>query len=327
MRSRPPALSRLAGVLLLVSVLALPGALPADDVYLLNGNSFEGVVAVVDGDQVRIRMTHGELTLPMTRVERIERQEAPLERYLARKAALTARAGGGTASDWLELGRWAASHGLDHNARESAVQAARRDPRLDGLADLLEPHGYVFDADLGRWLARDEHLRRRGWAFSGGRWWSPEEQETYERERRIALAEARERRREVEERRLAELALENAVRARVDAEVARELAEGPQPAGPYAPGYVYGGNGGYGVPVGYGGTVGYGGIVVSVGGFGHDHHGPPGRVHGPSRPGHHGEGRPDRDRRAAPAPPPRHVEGSIGRGPVPGRLRSGRSSN
>lgn len=221
-----PRLLRLAvPATLFLLVLTMPAL--ADDVILTNGNSFEGVVAKVEGSEVRIRLPHGEISLPMSRVARIDRQSSPLEDFLGRKERLlddeTA-----VADDWLRLAQWAEGQGLRHAAKESAVVAARLQPRLDGLEGLMERLGYVYDPELNRWLSRDEHLRRSGWVFAGGRWISPEEQETLRQRRleQLARIEAqRERRRE----KLAEVALETAIEARVQAEVAREVARQPAP--------------------------------------------------------------------------------------------------
>lgn len=206
-------------------VLAMPAL--ADDVILTNGNSFEGVVAKVEGSEVRIRLPHGEISLPMSRVARIDRQSSPLEDFLGRKERLLSDEAA-VADDWLRLARWAEDQGLRHAAKESAVVAARLEPRLEGLEGFMERLGYVYAPELNRWLSRDEHLRRNGWVFAGGRWISPEEQETLRQQRleQLARIEAeRERRRE----KLAEVALETAIEARVQAEVAREVARQPAP--------------------------------------------------------------------------------------------------
>mgnify|MGYP006196361769 CR=1 FL=1 len=202
-----------------LALLAVATADRADDVHLTNGNTFEGVVARVEGAQVVIRLPQGELTLPLSKVARIDRQASPLEEYLERERSLEARETT-SAGEWLALARWADERGREHGARKSAAAAARRDPGLDGNADILEPLGWVYDPDLGRWLSRDEHLRRRGWVTVGGRWTSPEEQEARARALEVERQRHQERRRDV----LAELALETAIEARVQAEVAREVA-------------------------------------------------------------------------------------------------------
>ena len=58
-----PQRKRLAAVVLAGSLL--PVAAIADSVYLKNGQSFEGVEAVVTGDTVQIELVIGKLRLPM----------------------------------------------------------------------------------------------------------------------------------------------------------------------------------------------------------------------------------------------------------------------
>ncbi len=210
---------------LLVVAVSVPAL--ADDVILTNGNSFEDVVATVEGSDVRIRLPHGELSLPLSRVARIERHSSPLEEFLERKARLQAEEAA-VAQDWLELALWAENKGLDHAAKESAVVAARLEPRLAELEGLMERLGYVYDREVHRWLTRAEHLRRQGWVFAGGQWLSPEEQETL-RQRRLEELALLEARRERHREQLAEVALETAIEARVQAEVAREVARRPVP--------------------------------------------------------------------------------------------------
>ena len=68
-----PPRKRLAAVLL-AGALA-PLAAFADSVWLKNGQSFEGVEAVVSGDTVQIELAIGRLRLPMSKVERIDEVE------------------------------------------------------------------------------------------------------------------------------------------------------------------------------------------------------------------------------------------------------------
>jgi len=204
---------------LVVSALVTP-ALPAlaDDVHLTNGNTFEGVIATLDGDQVRIRLPHGEIALPASRVLRIDKHDSALEQYLARERALFSTDAG--AAEWLELARWARSHDLGHSARESALRAARLNPRLEGLAEVLGDFGYLYDEEVGRWLSYDESMERRGYVFYQGAWVRRSDLE----ERLRALEEEQARRRAARAEARAQLALQAAFEARVQAEVAREVA-------------------------------------------------------------------------------------------------------
>ena len=73
----------LLSLLLLTAVPAF-----ADDVYLVNGRKFEGVIAETAGSQVRIRMQGGTLSLPKDQVLRVEAGDSNLAEYLRRKEAL-----------------------------------------------------------------------------------------------------------------------------------------------------------------------------------------------------------------------------------------------
>lgn len=144
-----------------------PSPACADDVYLTNGQVFEGVVARRDGETVRIRLPQGEMGLPAAWVERIEEADSVLSRYLERKASLEP---GGTAEEWLDLARWARAHGAAEGAREAALRAAAIDPRLEGLTPILQAAGYTFDAEAGEWLTESRWMSRRGYVRVGSEW-------------------------------------------------------------------------------------------------------------------------------------------------------------
>lgn len=159
-------LSILLAVLFLA---ALPAA--ADDVYLANGQVFEGVVAHRDEDKVRIRLEHGEMGVPASWVVRIEASETPLAEYLRRKEAL---APGAPAEEWLELALWARSEGLAEGAREAALHAAALEPALEGLAPILQAAGFVFDEGRGAWVTEAQLMASRGYVRVGDTWVSAE---------------------------------------------------------------------------------------------------------------------------------------------------------
>lgn len=149
---------------------ALAGARPAvaDDVYLANGQVFEGVIAHEDGDKVRVRLSHGgEMGLPASWVVRVEKSETPYQVYLERRAELGPDA---TAREWLELAVWARSRGLDGPARKAGLRSASLDPELEGLAEVLRPAGYVFVEETAEWLTRSEAMARRGFVRMGDEW-------------------------------------------------------------------------------------------------------------------------------------------------------------
>jgi len=199
---------------LAAGALALAAAAPAlaDNVYLTNGKSFEGVVAKVDDVHVRIQMPGGEIRIPRTSVERVEQGDSALATYLERKQELGKH---GSAAEWLELARWASANGLDQGARESALKAAQLDPHLAGLGPILRAQGYVFDRDLGRYIPYADAMRRRGLVPSGGRWITREEQQAEQAEARQAREESRAR----------EEAIAAAQAARAASDAQRQLAE------------------------------------------------------------------------------------------------------
>jgi hypothetical protein len=159
-------------LILLLSLIAVPAL--ADDVYLVNGRKFEGVIAETVGSQVRIQMQGGVLSLPSSQVLRVETGESSLAEYLRRKEALkknpSARAG-----DWLALAQWTQGKQLEQATRESAVMAATLDPKLPGLKPILGGFGYVLDEELNRWVLYADAMRRRGFVLANGEWITREE--------------------------------------------------------------------------------------------------------------------------------------------------------
>jgi hypothetical protein len=163
--------NRLVLALLLLVLPALP--VDADTVYLLNGRSFEGVIAELTDSQVRIRMQGGVLSLPKSQVLRVEESDSDFGEYLRRKGALQRATA--PAADWLELARWAKARGLQQAAREAGLEAAAIEPGLAGLEPLLRGFGYVLDKDLDRWIPYADSMRRQGFVQSNGQWITREE--------------------------------------------------------------------------------------------------------------------------------------------------------
>lgn len=171
----------------------------ADTVYLANGRTFENVIAETTGDEVKIRMAVGSLSLPRNHVLRVESSDSSFAEYVRRKEAIRR---GAPAAEWLALARWAREQGLEHGSREAALAAANLDPQLEGLAPLLRGSGYVYDKQLDRWIPYADSMRRRGFVSVGGQWVTREEH----------LAQQRAREQELEQRR-ADMAAARAARA------------------------------------------------------------------------------------------------------------------
>lgn len=269
---RPPAHLAALPLVALLAATAPPSA-RADDVYLTNGQVFEGVVTRRDGDTVRIRMSHGEMGLPVSWIDRIEKADSALAGYLERRDALEP---GGSAAEWLELAVWARERGLAEGAREAGLRAAALDPGLDGLAPILRAAGYTLDAESGRWLTEAQLMARRGYVREGDEWLPRTVIEERARLAREAQAEADRRAREDRlERAIALLALSQ-LQERTE-QAARPVDYGPAVVGSYA-GYAPG-------------VAVFGGAVTH-------------RPRGDRHPGHHHDRRPpDRQHRD---PPPIH---------------------
>jgi hypothetical protein len=198
-------------LLSLVPLSMVAGPVLADDVYLVNGRKFEGVVTETTDTQVRITMQGGTLSLPLDHVLQVDKGDSSLQEYLRRKDALKK---GGSAREWLELSRWAQDKELQQAGREAALAAAKLDPDLSGLAPVLRGYGYVFDEQVGRWIPYAESMRRKGFVLSGGQWITREEHaanvaawEAEEARRRSARLEAARAAREDRLALLAEMAL------------------------------------------------------------------------------------------------------------------------
>jgi hypothetical protein len=229
----------------LLSLLLLAVPAFADDVYLVNGRKFEGVIAETAGSQVRIRMQGGTLSLPKDQVLRVEAGDSNLAEYLRRKEALKKSPTAG-AADWVELARWARAKELDQATREAALTAATFDPRAQGLAPILRGYGYVLDPQLDRWVPYGDSMRRRGFVLTGGQWVTPEEYQARQRAQEEEAARHAAARQEA-----ARAAREDRLAALAELSAARQLA---QPEPPVA--YPF-----YGSPF-------YGSFVVSPGFFG-----------------------------------------------------------
>jgi hypothetical protein len=185
MRTLPGSIA--LSLLLGAPLLAPPAPLLADDVYLKNGRSFEGVVAEVGDSQVRVHMPGGVISLPRSAVDHVQKADSSFAEYLRQKGALESRENGPQgarrAEDWVELARWARRHNLQQGTREAALTAAQIDPRQPGLPALLRGFGFVYEESLDRWIPYDDSMRLHGFVREGGSWVSREEHAQRVRER------------------------------------------------------------------------------------------------------------------------------------------------
>jgi len=234
----------------LLPLVAVPAL--ADDVYLVNGRKFEGVIAETIDSQVRIQMQGGTLSLPSSQVLRVEQGDSNLAEYLRRKEALKKNPSA-HAADWLALARWSQGKELDQATREAALAAAALDPKLAGLGPILRPYGYVLDSQIDRWVPYAESMRRRGFVQANGQWITREEFAARTR----AYEEENDRRRAAREEQ-ARAAREDRLAALTELSLVRELAR-PDQTPIYPPIYStpYAGAPVYAYP-GYWGNNGFG---------------------------------------------------------------------
>ena len=185
--------SVVAAASLLMFCILIPRAARADIVHLKNGRAMEGMILEESPEKVVLQLPFGEIGFPRASVLRIDRGTSTFEEYLDLRLELQRQ--DGTASEWLELARWAEQEGLDHSAREATLVAARLDPGLPGLVPAMTALGYEYEENLAVWLPHDEIMRRRGYVLSNGRWLSPSQAVAVKRAQEAAVAGELERQR------------------------------------------------------------------------------------------------------------------------------------
>ncbi len=168
---------RTTGSLLAAVVFgATAGATAAwpDEVFLRGGGRVSGVIVERTPRVVMIETGPGRVTLPMSRVERIEEGRSALQAFTERAAALD----GFDVEGWAALARWADERDLVTQSRMAWERVLAADPR--------HPEA---NAGLGRvaldgvYMSVDEANRSRGYVSFEGRWLTPAEHEAAVRER------------------------------------------------------------------------------------------------------------------------------------------------
>lgn len=217
----------------LVLLLSLSPVAAADDIHLVGGGKVTGEIVERTAERVVVETGPGRVTLPMTRVTRIEAGRSALAEFRERARAQKP----GDVGGWVALGRWAEERDLGTQAREAYEKALAANPAH------VEANRALGRTEVdGRWLTRDEASREKGLVPFEGTWVTPAEREAALRERSAAeVAERADREGEARVR-------EAEARARAaEAEARRAEAEagGQQGEGegiPYWP-YVYPGGG------------------------------------------------------------------------------------
>lgn len=209
-------------------------AASADEVYLKGGGRVSGRILQRTATSVAVDVGAGTITVPASRVERIEEGRSALDVYYERAGALDPKDREG----WAALGRWASDQGLAAQSREAYRRVLAVDP-ADAAANQALGNVQVN----GRWMTEDEGYRARGYVQFEGEWMTPGEQQAIERERARAesdraRAAAEERARQAEQR--AEEAEARADAAEKAAQEAQQGVEGIPLWWGWAPGpYVW----------------------------------------------------------------------------------------
>lgn len=173
-----------------VLIALLPSALFADDVFLKGAGKLSGRIVQRTPTSVEIDVGAGTVTVPLSRIERIQEGHSPLDEYHDRAVRLAPT----DVQGWLRLAAWAAGQGLSKQAGEAYAKVLAVAP---DNAEANQAQGRVKVG--GQWLTEEESYRARGYVEFEGEWMRPAEQQAIQRERstqteadrRVQEAEAR----------------------------------------------------------------------------------------------------------------------------------------
>jgi len=226
--------------------LLLPSVVAADEVLLRGGGRVSGIIVERTDKMVVLETGPGRVSVPLSRVERIDDGESALQSFEEQAALLDPT----DAAGWARLARWAEDHDLATTARETWERVLALDPNHPEANA-----AFGRSAVDGVWMSEADARRRQGYVPWNGGWVTPSEHEALVRERAADRQDARERRelgvREAEAR-----AREAEARARAAEANAEQTAE-PVGGIPYE-WVIYGGSGG-GFGPGAGCCQGHGG--------------------------------------------------------------------
>jgi hypothetical protein len=162
----------------------------ADVVYLKGAGKLEGRIVERTETSIEVDIGAGTMTVPMSRVERVEEGRSPLDDYRDRAAALDVA----DVEGWLELARWASAEGLRTQSRQAYERVLAVDPQN------TEANRSLGRVELdGRWVSEEESYRARGYVEFEGQWMTPADREVILNER-AARAQAQRAQIEAESR-------------------------------------------------------------------------------------------------------------------------------
>jgi hypothetical protein len=212
-------------------VLVMARGLAADEIHLVGGGVISGEIVERTDTRIVIETGPGRVTLPMSRVARVQEGRSILADWKDRLRAVRPD----DAEAYVALARWASDRNLETQAREAYERALAADPAHAAANAALGRQNVD-----GRWMSAEDAHRARGLVPYEGRWVTPAEREASERARfESSLAEQSQREAEARVR-------EAEARARAaEAEARRLESEAEATSGdglPWWP-YVYGGGG------------------------------------------------------------------------------------
>lgn len=156
------------------ALFLLPASLFADEVFLKGAGKISGQIVARTDTQVTIDIGAGTVTIPMSRVDRIEEGQSALAEYRARARQLSPN----DVDGWRALGAWASARGLNTQAREAYEKVHELNPNDPAANKEL---GRV--QQNGRWVSEEEAYREQGYVQFEGVWMSPSEGDAIRRER------------------------------------------------------------------------------------------------------------------------------------------------
>jgi hypothetical protein len=162
--------SLLAPGISIAFLVAIP--VGADVVHLVGGGTIEGKVTDF-GDEVRIQRGSGSMTIPKSRVVRIDCGPTKEDQYAERAKALDAK----DVKGHLALAVWCRGAGLSDPARAEYEKVLSVDPDHEEAR-----HALGHEQVDGRWMTFEEAQRTRGLVLYKGRWITVEERDV-----RVAL--------------------------------------------------------------------------------------------------------------------------------------------
>lgn len=165
---------------IIIASILLGGAVNADTVTLVNGNTLEGRVRYENG-KIVVEMAGGTVVLDKSKVAEVEEKRTAIHEYHDKFAALKAKKDDATAAEYAALAQFAEDNGLKRFVTDHYRKALSLDPNNEAARKGL---GYIKQD--GVWMTADEAARARGLVQHNGQWVTPEAKADIEKLRAAA---------------------------------------------------------------------------------------------------------------------------------------------